>query len=118
MSDVTDMDKHLEEEAERIEEMREHVRTYIGVFMALMVLTAVTVGVSYIDFSSAMAIAVALFIAIIKGSLVAGFFMHLIDEKKAILWLLILTAIFLVAIFVLPIGQHVDPGVNMNGAGD
>ena len=31
-----------------------------------------------------MAIAVALFVATIKGSLVAGYFMHLISEKKLI----------------------------------
>ena len=39
-----------------------------------------------------MAIAVALFVATIKGSLVACYFMHLISEKKLIYAVLALTA--------------------------
>jgi hypothetical protein len=42
-----------------------HVRVYITVFVALMALTIITVAVSYLDLSTPMAIAVALFIATI-----------------------------------------------------
>ena len=48
-----------------------HVRVYITVFVALMALTLITVAVSYLDLPPATAIAVALFIAVVKGSLVA-----------------------------------------------
>ena len=65
-------------------EIDKHVRVYITVFVALMALTIITVAVSYLDLSTPMAIAVALFIATIKGSLVACYFMHLISEKKLI----------------------------------
>ena len=60
------------------------VKIYITVFVALMALTIVTVAVSYLHLSTPMAIAVALFVATIKGSLVACYFMHLISEKKLI----------------------------------
>ena len=72
-----------------------HVRVYITVFVALMALTIITVAVSYLDLSTPMAIAVALFIATIKGSLVACYFMHLISEKKLIYAVLAMTAVVL-----------------------
>ena len=80
-----------------------HVKVYIKVFVALIVLTVVTVAVSYLDLSIAMAVTVALFIATIKGSLVAGYFMHLNSEKKLIHAVLILTAIFFVVLILLPV---------------
>jgi cytochrome c oxidase subunit 4 len=53
---------------------------YVKVLLALLFLTIVTVGASYIDFGSGNVI-IALFIATIKASLVALFFMHLRNEK-------------------------------------
>lgn len=79
-----------------------HVRVYITVFVALMALTIITVAVSYLDLSTPMAIAVALFIAIIKGSLVACYFMHLISEKRLIYAVLVITAVKFVALLALP----------------
>ena len=83
-----------------------HVRVYITVFVALMVLTIITVAVSYLDLSPPMAVSVALFIAMVKGSLVAGYFMHLISEKKLIYAVLVLTAAFFVALLALPVVTH------------
>jgi len=80
-----------------------HVRVYITVFVALMVLTIITVAVSYLDLSMAVAVPVALFIAIVKGSLVAGYFMHLISEKKLIYAVLVLTVVFFAALLALPV---------------
>ncbi len=85
-----------------------HVRVYITVFVALMVLTIITVAVSYLDLSTPMAIAVALFVATVKGALVAGYFMHLISEKKLIIAVLLLTAVFFVALLALPVLTHSD----------
>jgi cytochrome c oxidase subunit 4 len=87
-----------------VEDIKRETRTYVLVFVALAALTVVTVAVSYLDLSLGPAVALALFIAAIKGSLVAGFFMHLISERKLIYSVLILTAIFFVALMVLPIG--------------
>jgi cytochrome c oxidase subunit 4 len=78
-----------------------HVRSYLIVFAALMALTVVTVGVYYLELSVPAAITLALIIASVKASLVAAVFMHLIDEKKLIYWVLGLTfAFFLVLLFV------------------
>jgi len=49
---------------------------YVGVFLALMCLTALTTGVAYIDLGAFNTV-VALVIAFIKMSLVVLFFMHL-----------------------------------------
>ena len=84
-------------------EVDAHVRTAMIVFGALMVLTAVTVGVYYLHLPTPAAIALALFIALVKGSLVASFFMHLISEKKMIYALLIMTAAFFVVLLLVPV---------------
>jgi cytochrome c oxidase subunit IV len=79
-----------------------HVRVYITVFVALMALTIITVAISYLHLPLAMAVAAALLVATIKGSLVACYFMHLISEKKLIYAVLALTAVFFLALLVLP----------------
>jgi cytochrome c oxidase subunit 4 len=90
--------------AETAEEIREHSKVYIKILMALFALTLLTVGVSYYDFggSAFMSIFVGLLIATIKGSLVACYFMHLIDEKKIIYWVLSLTVFFFAVLMVVP----------------
>ncbi len=85
-----------------------HVRTYIIVFVALMVLTIVTVAISRVHLPVPMAVALALFVATIKGSLVACYFMHLISEKKLILAVLVLTVAFFVPLMALPVLTHAD----------
>ena len=85
-----------------------HVRVYITVFVALMALTLITVAVSYLDLSTPMAVAVALFIASIKGSLVACYFMHLISEKKLIYAVLAITVFKFVVLMILPVLTHSD----------
>jgi cytochrome c oxidase subunit 4 len=80
-----------------------HVRIYITVFVALMVLTIVTVAVSRFHLPIPIAVTVALAVAIVKGSLVACYFMHLISEKKLIYAVLAVTAFFFVALMVLPV---------------
>ena len=82
------------------------VRVYITVFVALMVLTVVTVAVSYLDLSVPLAVTVALAVATVKGTLVAGYFMHLISEKKLIYAVLVVTVVFFVALMTLPIFTH------------
>jgi cytochrome c oxidase subunit IV len=78
------------------------VRAYVTVFVALMVLTVVTVWVSSLGLSLRLAVAVALAIATVKGSLVAGVFMHLSSEKKLILLGLALTVFFFLFCLLVP----------------
>jgi cytochrome c oxidase subunit IV len=83
-----------------------HVRVYITVFAALMVLTIITVAISYLHLPVAAAVTVALLVATVKGSLVACYFMHLISEKKLIYAVLALTIVFFVALLALPVVTH------------
>ena len=80
-----------------------HVKVYITVFVTLMVLTIVTVAISRFHLPVREAVAIAMLVATIKGSLVACYFMHLISEKKLILAVLMLTVAFFIALLVLPI---------------
>jgi cytochrome c oxidase subunit IV len=80
-----------------------HVRVYITVFVALMALTIITVAISRLHLPIPYAVTVALLVAIIKGSLVACYFMHLISEKKLIYAVLAITAVFFVALLALPV---------------
>jgi cytochrome c oxidase subunit 4 len=80
-----------------------HVKIYITVFVALMVLTIVTVAISRLHLSVPMAVTVALLVATVKGALVACYFMHLISEKKLIYVVLIVTAVFFLALMALPV---------------
>lgn len=91
-----------------VEEIKKETRTYLLVFVALAALTVVTVAVSYLDLSFAAGVTLALIIATVKGSLVACFFMHLIDERKLVYSVLILTVIFFIALMALPIGTTLD----------
>jgi cytochrome c oxidase subunit 4 len=80
-----------------------HVRVYITVFVALMALTIITVAISYLHLPVPLAVTVALLVALIKGSLVACYFMHLISEKKLIYAVLVVTVLFFVALIALPV---------------
>ena len=57
------------------------IKTYVGVLVALLILTGVTTGVAYINLG-AMSTVVALSIAVCKMLLVALFFMHIRHSDK------------------------------------
>lgn len=90
------------------EEIQKHVKVYLFVFAALAIMTVITVAVSYIDLPIYQAIAVTLFIASIKGGLVAAYFMHLISEQKLIHFILILTFMFFVVLMTIPVLTDFD----------
>jgi len=92
------------------EDFKQHIKVYVMVFVALGVLTIVTVAISYLRLPTALAISVAMVVATVKASLVASYFMHLISEEKVILWLLLLCAAFLVFLFLLPLGTETGNG--------
>jgi cytochrome c oxidase subunit 4 len=72
---------------------------YVGIFGGLVILTFLTVAVSYFDFGSANTV-VALLIATAKASLVATFFMHL-RHDSLFNTLCLLAAFLFLAIFIL-----------------
>ncbi|MFA6148428.1 MAG: cytochrome C oxidase subunit IV family protein [bacterium] len=79
-------------------------RTCLGVYLALALLTAITVLVSYVDLGL-MNVVVALLIASVKASLVALFFMHLKSEDRLV-WGFALAPIAFLALIML--GTLVD----------
>ncbi len=87
---------------------KKHLRIYVGVFLALLVGTLVTVAVSYIHFGHAGNITVALVIAGLKAGLVAAFFMHLVSEKKSIYTLLVCTGFFFLGLMALTLWAMQD----------
>ena len=90
------------------EEVKHHIKTYVLVFVALACLTVITVGISYLDLATGPAIVLALIVASIKGSLVACYFMHLIDEKVTIYWTLLATVAMFMVLMLLPLGTMLN----------
>ncbi len=91
-----------------VEDIKKHVAAYIKIGLALLILTVVTVAISFIEFVVPLAIAVALVIALVKASLVAGIFMHLTSEKKIIYWTLLLTVAFFFVLIFIPLLGFAD----------
>ena len=90
------------ESGHSVAEAKRHMRTYAVIGVALMIGTAMTVWAAYIKFPTReMNIIVALTIASTKGFLVAGFFMHLISEKKLIYSVMVCTVFFFAALMFL-----------------
>ena len=74
-------------------------RTMLAVFAALLLLTVVTVLVSYVDLGPGNVV-VALLIASAKASLVALFFMHLKGESRLVWGFALFPIVFLVLILL------------------
>jgi cytochrome c oxidase subunit 4 len=86
------------------EKIKQEIRVYLYVFFALAILTGVTVWVCYgLRMPIHYAIMVAVTIASLKGFLVAGFFMHLLSERKLIYGILALTVTFFALLMWLPV---------------
>ena len=84
------------------------VRGYLIVFGALLVLTVITVAVSYLQMPAGPAIALGLAIAVAKAALVAMFFMHLRHERQLIYVALLFTGIFFAALIGLTIWSEAE----------
>jgi cytochrome c oxidase subunit IV len=65
---------------------------YFGIFGALMVLTAATVGLAFVDLGF-MNVIVALSVAVVKATLVVLFFMHVKYSSK-LTWMVVGAGVF------------------------
>lgn len=95
--------------ASSAEEVRKHLKTYYIVFGSLAVLTIVTVMVGFMHLPIMAAVAVAMLIACLKGSLVASFFMHLVSERGIIFWILALCVFFFLMLLLVPSLTFFEP---------
>lgn len=95
--------------AHEAEHFKHHVRRYLYVFYALLFGTIITVLASYIPFGHhAVNIGVALLIASAKAFLVAGYFMHLLSERKMIYGILAFTVFFFIGLMFLTLYAYAD----------
>ncbi|MCC6623684.1 MAG: cytochrome C oxidase subunit IV family protein [Deltaproteobacteria bacterium] len=76
------------------------IKTYMQVFGALLVLTVITVAVSYMDLGPA-ALPVAMLVAVIKAGFVIGYFMHLKFDTRFHAFVFFSTIVFVAIFFVL-----------------
>jgi cytochrome c oxidase subunit 4 len=82
-------------------------RIYVGIFLTLMVLTAVTTAVAFVDLGP-LNVVIMLVIAFVKASLVVLFFMHARYESQltrvtilgAVFWLFVLIVISSSDVFI------------------
>lgn len=85
------------------------LRVYFAIFAALMVLTAATVAVAYVDLGRLNTF-VALAIAVTKASLVVLFFMHVKYSTK-LTWLVVASGfVFLVIMLGFTLADYVSRG--------
>lgn len=85
-------------------DVEKSIKKYWMIFFALIIGTVITVGAYFIHIESvALTVALALFIASVKAFLVAGYFMHLMDEKKMIYGIMASTVFFFIALMGLTI---------------
>ena len=91
------------------------VRGYLFVYFALLAGTGLTVWASFIPFGSReVNIAVALLIAGVKAFLVAGYFMHLISERKMIYNVMGFTVFFFFSLMFLTLyAMHDFPAMTV-----
>src|SRR5271170_5202235 len=107
---------HSEQHGEAHAEHVVPVSVYIGVFLALLVLTAVTTGVAYIDLGAFNTV-VALVIAFIKMLLVVLFFMH-VRWATGLTRILVLCGFFWLAIMItFTLGDELTRGWQINPQG-
>ena len=99
---------------------REHhvipLKTYYGVYGALLVLTVATVGVSYANLGPA-SLFVAMAVAVVKAALVAGYFMHLKYDERFNSFVFFSSLLFLAIMFVLTLADlgtrgMIDPNLD------
>ena len=92
-----------------LEHVKEDIRRFNIVGITLGIGTILTVAAYYIHFDNfAYTVALALLIATVKASLVAGFFMHLISEKVMIYAVMAFTFFFFGAMMFLFIWGKYD----------
>ena len=87
----------------------EKTRTYVGVFAALMVLTAITVWVAYFDFKAFNDV-VAMSIALVKATLVVMIFMHVRHSSRLTKMMVVAALFWLVLLFAFPVADELTRG--------
>ncbi len=84
--------------------------TYVWIWGALMCLTALTAGISFVNLHRWSTV-VAFLIATLKAGLVVTFFMHLRYERERTIWIwAVVSAFWLTIMIVLTMGDYLTRG--------
>ena len=97
-------------------DIAKQVKLYKIIGAILIVGTIITVMASNVHLGIILGIIVALIIATVKGTLVAGYFMHLFSERRLIYGVLALTAVFIVVMIGLLLFATGDQQGHHSGA--
>jgi cytochrome c oxidase subunit IV len=81
------------------------LRTYLGVFAALMVLTALTIFAAFQNFGPFNDL-VAMGIAVLKATLVVLWFMHVIHQGRLIKLTVVSSVFWLILLFVFTLADY------------
>jgi cytochrome c oxidase subunit IV len=73
---------------------------YIGVLVVLLLLTALTVGVSFVEMPGAWHLGWGLSVAVLKASLVVLVFMHVLHSSAATRAVIVVAVFWLVGVFL------------------
>lgn len=76
-------------------------RTYTQVFVALVILTAVEVGLAFMNLPRGLVTGLFLLLSLGKAGLVAGYYMHLRDDPPLYAWIFVLPVLMLVVFVVM-----------------
>jgi cytochrome c oxidase subunit 4 len=98
--------------------MSEHivsVRVYITIFLVLLVGTALTVWVAFLDFPGTLNTIIALAIATAKATFVVLYFMH-VRYSSRLIWVIVASALFWMGIlFAFTFSDYLTRGVLSTG---
>ena len=78
------------------------------ILAALVACTLVMVTLALLPLGTGLKVGLVLTVATLEAGLVAGVLMHLVEERKLIVSILVLTGIFFVGLLLLPILSEVD----------
>jgi len=88
-----------------IEEPRSHTRSYVLVYLALLLLLGATIGAAYMDLGP-LNLALTLLIATLKAGLVLVFFMHIRESSGLVRFFALAGLIWLVILIGLTLSDY------------
>src|SRR5579863_6552815 len=84
----------------------ESISTYVSILIALLLLTFLTVGLSFFELPQPLHVAAGLTIAAVKASLVILFFMHAIESPRVTWCVIVASVVWLVILFGLTLADY------------
>ncbi|MDX1600581.1 MAG: cytochrome C oxidase subunit IV family protein [Anaerolineales bacterium] len=78
-----------------------HRKTYTQVFVALVILTAIEVGLAFLGLPRGVVTTLFLLLSLGKAGLVAAYYMHLRDDSALYTWIFVLPVVMLIVFVIM-----------------